>query len=200
MSYKELFSLISIVLTLVSFYPYIVSIKKGETKPHYFSWIIWGLTTTLSSFTELADDGGVGAYSVLIGGIICFYIAYLAYKQKRDYVIDRGDWISFYIALGSLVIWYITSTPLWTAIILTIVDSIGFIPTFKKSYNYPWEEHIGFYILITVKNLFAIVAMENYTITTTFFLWIINILSIIFIFFLLWRRKVLSRNEISNSI
>ncbi len=95
MSYKELFSLISIVLTLVSFYPYIVSIKKGETKPHYFSWIIWGLTTTLSSFTELADDGGVGAYSVLIGGIICFYIAYLAYKQKRDYVIDRGDWISF---------------------------------------------------------------------------------------------------------
>jgi len=92
------------------------------------------------------------------------------------------------VALGSLVIWYITSNPLWTALILTIVDSIGFIPTFKKSYNYPWEEHIGFYLLISVKNLFSIVAMKNYTITTTIFLWVINILSVVFIFFLLWRR------------
>jgi hypothetical protein len=189
MYYREIFVSIAIVLTLVSFYPYIRSIQKGETKPHYFSWIIWGLTTTLSSFTQLADSGGVGAYSVFIAGIICFYIAYLAYQQKRDYTIDRGDWITFYVALGSLVVWYITSNPLWTALILTMVDSIGFIPTFKKSYNYPWEEHIGFYLLISVKNLFSIVAMENYTITTTIFLWVINILSVFFIFFLLWRRK-----------
>ena len=189
MYYSEIFASIAIVLTLVSFYPYIRSIQKGETKPHYFSWIIWGLTTTLSSFTQLADSGGVGAYSVFIAGIICFYIAYLAYQQKRDYTIDRGDLITFYVALGSLVVWYITSNPLWTALILTMVDSIGFIPTFKKSYNYPWEEHIGFYLLISVKNLFSIVAMENYTITTTIFLWVINILSVFFIFFLLWRRK-----------
>ena len=189
MYYREIFASVAIVLTLVSFYPYIRSIQKGETKPHYFSWIIWGLTTTLSSFAQLADRGGVGAYSVFIAGLICFYIAYLAYQQKRDYTIDRGDWITFYVALGSLVVWYITSNPLWTALILTIVDSIGFIPTFKKSYNYPWEEHIGFYLLISVKNLFSIVAMENYTITTTIFLWVINILSVVFIFFLLWRRK-----------
>jgi hypothetical protein len=190
MYYREIFSFIAIVLTLVSFYPYIRSIKKGETKPHYFSWIIWGLTTTLSSFTQLADSGGVGAYSVFIAGIICFYIAYLAYQQQRNYTIDRSDWITFYVALGSLVVWYITSNPLWTALILTIVDAIGFIPTFKKSYHYPWEEHIGFYLLISVKNLFSIIAMENYSVTTTIFLWVINILSVVFIFFLLWRRGV----------
>ena len=192
MPYKEFLSFIAIVLTFVSFYPYVRSIQKGETKPHYFSWIIWGLTTTLSSFTQLADDGGVGAYSVFVAGIICFYIAYLAYRQKRDYVIEMSDWIVFYVALGSLVVWYVTSTPLWTALILTMVDGIGFIPTFKKSYAYPWEEHIGFYLLVSVKNLFAIVAMENYSITTTLFLWVITLLGILFIFFLLWRRKILS--------
>ena len=189
MSYREIFTLIAIVLTLISFYPYIRSIQKGETKPHYFSWVIWGLTTTLSSFTQLADQGGVGAYSVFIAGVICFYIAYLAYQQKRDYTIETSDWIVFYLALGSLVVWYITSIPLWTAIILTTVDAIGFIPTFKKSYDYPWEEHIGFYLIVSIKNIFAIIAMENYTITTTIFLWVITLLGIIFIFFLWWRRK-----------
>jgi len=199
MSYREICSLIAIVLTLISFYPYIVSIKRGETKPHYFSWIIWGLTTTLSAFAQLADNGGVGAYSVLIAGALCFYIAYLSYKQKRDYMIELSDWIVFYIAIGSLGIWYITSTPLWTAIILTLVDSIGFIPTFKKAYEYPWEEHIGFYLIVSLKNIFAIIAMENYSITTTIFLWVIMLLGIIFIFFLLWRRKVLGKKELKCS-
>jgi len=198
MPYRELFSTIAIVLTLYSFYPYIVSIQKGETKPHYFSWVIWGLTTTLSSFTELADHGGVGAYLVLISGILCFYVAWLAYRQKRDYRIERSDWVVFYVALSSLVVWYITANPLWAVIILTTVDAFGFIPTFKKAYLYPWEEHIGFYVIISVRNFFAIFAMENYSWTTTLFLWVINILGIILILFIWWRRKEIDKmGEIS---
>jgi hypothetical protein len=191
--YKEIFSIIAIVLTLVSFYPYIRSIQKGETKPHYFSWIIWGLTTTLASFTELADDGGVGAYSVLLSGILCFYIAFLAYQQERAYRIEKSDWFFFYAALSSLVVWYLTDNPLWAAIILTVVDGFGFVPTFKKAYYYPWEENLSFYILITIRNFFAIFAMENYSLTTTIFLWVINILGIAFILFVYWRRYVLPK-------
>jgi hypothetical protein len=116
MPYKEILSIIAIVLTIVSFYPYIRSIQKGETKPHYFSWIIWGVTTFLASLTEFADHGGAGAYSVLLSGILCFYVAYLAYNQKRDYVIEKSDWIVFFLALSSLVVWYVTSNPLWAAI------------------------------------------------------------------------------------
>ena len=195
MPYKELLSTIAIVLTIVSFYPYIRSIQKGETKPHYFSWVIWGLTTTLSSFTELADHGGAGAYSVLLSGLLCFYIAYLAYKQKRDYKIEKSDWVVFYVALSSLVLWYITSDPLWTAIILTMVDGVGFIPTFKKAYHYPWEEHIPFYVIITIRNFFAIFAMENYSITTTIFLWVINILGMVLIGFIWYRRKFINKEK-----
>ena len=195
MPYKEILSTIAIVLTLYSFYPYIRSIQKGETKPHYFSWIIWGLTTTLSSFTELADYGGAGAYSILLSGLLCFYVAYLAYRQKSDYVIEKSDWIIFYMAISSLIVWYITASPLWTAIILTTVDAFGFIPTFKKAYHYPWEENIYFYIIITLRNFFAIMAMENYTFTTVGFLWVINILGIILIGFIWWRRRFLENSN-----
>lgn len=188
MPYKEILSIIAIVLTVVSFYPYIRSIQKGETKPHYFSWIIWGLTTTLAAFTEFADHGGVGAYSVLLSGILCFYIAFLAYGQERAYSIEKSDWFFFYAALSSLVVWYITDNPLWAAIILTVVDGFGFIPTFKKAYDFPWEENISFYVLITIRNFFAIFAMENYSMTTTIFLWVINVLGIALILFIYWRR------------
>jgi hypothetical protein len=199
MDYKLILSTVAILLTFYAFYPYIRSIKDGETKPHYFSWIIWGLTTTLSSFTQLADHGGVGAYSVSVAGVICFYIAYLAYQQEREYHIEMSDWVVFYVALGSLVVWYITSTPLWTAIILTTIDAIGFIPTFKKAYSYPWEEHIGFYVIISLKDILAIGAMENYSVTTTIFLLSLFILGVLFILFLLWRRRVLGYSKEINT-
>lgn len=45
MGIKLVLSVIAIVLTLVAFIPYIISILSGMTKPHVFSWVIWGITT-----------------------------------------------------------------------------------------------------------------------------------------------------------
>jgi hypothetical protein len=58
--YKEILSAIAIVLTFVAFYPYIRSIMRDETKPHVFSWVIWGTTTFVAFLAQL--DGGRGVY------------------------------------------------------------------------------------------------------------------------------------------
>jgi hypothetical protein len=39
---KLLFSGAAIALTFAAFLPYIVSIRAGRTRPHVFSWLIWG--------------------------------------------------------------------------------------------------------------------------------------------------------------
>lgn len=39
---KELLSAAAIALTLAMFFPYIQSIHHGQTKPHMFSWVVWG--------------------------------------------------------------------------------------------------------------------------------------------------------------
>jgi len=52
-SIKIAFSSTAIVLTFVAFVPYIQSILVGVTKPHVFSWIIWGTTTVMVSLLNL---------------------------------------------------------------------------------------------------------------------------------------------------
>jgi hypothetical protein len=42
---KPILSAMAIVLTLIAFLPYIRSILHGVTRPHVFSWLIWGATT-----------------------------------------------------------------------------------------------------------------------------------------------------------
>lgn len=59
--FKEFFGAVAIALTIMAFWPYIRSIHQGKTKPHVFSWIIWGSTTFVVFLAQLADAGGAGA-------------------------------------------------------------------------------------------------------------------------------------------
>ncbi len=190
MSAKEIYSITAIILTFVGFYPYITSILRGKTKPHVFSWVIWGVTTTVVYAAQVADHGGVGAWPTGISGLITFYVAWLAYKHKSDTHISRSDWGFFITALLSIPLWYITSSPLWSVIILTSIDGIGFIPTYRKAFILPHEEQITFYGLFTFRNIFSILALENFSITTLLFPVVTAIGCIPLMFMIYWRRKL----------
>lgn len=189
--HKEILSAIAIILTLIAFLPYIRSIRQGKTKPHVFSWIIWGLTTFIVSFAQLADKGGAGAWPIGLSGLITMYVALLAYQKKSDITITRTDWLFFILALTSLPLWYFTSNPLWAVIILTSVDLMGFVPTFRKAYFHPFEEQLGLFIIMTIRNLIAIAALENYSLTTLLFPLAIAIASTLFIWMVLSKRSSL---------
>jgi len=186
---KDFISVICIIITVYAYFPYIRSINKGETKPHVFSWIIWGIATLVVFCAQFADHGGAGAWPMGLNGIIIFYVAYLAYIKRADSHITRSDWIFFILALASLPLWYVTSNPLWAVILLTIVDSLGFVPTFRKSYTQPYDERLEFYVLMTLRNFITIPALENYSYTTIIFPALTGALGAIFILMVIWRRK-----------
>ena len=189
--YKQLLSAIAIGLTLIAYYPYIRSILQGKTKPHVFSWIIWGTSTCIVFLAQLADKGGAGAWVIGFSGIISIYVAFLSYIKRSDSTITRLDWIFFIVAMTSLPVWYLTSDPLWAVVILTTVDVLGFAPTFRRSYIRPFEEHLMFYVIMAVRNLFVVSALENYSLTTVLFPATIATVSLIFSVMVVYRRRVL---------
>lgn len=181
--------MLAIALTFYAFFPYILSIKRGITRPHVFSWIIWGSTTFVVFLAQLADRGGAGAWPIGVSGIITLYVAYLAYSIKSDTTITRTDWVFFIAALTSLPVWYLTSDPLWSVIILTLVDSAGFMPTFRKAYHRPFEEHLTFYNLMALRNVLVLVALVNYSLTTVLFPATLALLTVIFVVMVIMRRQ-----------
>lgn len=168
-STKWLFSGIAIVLALAGFIPYIVSILRGKVKPHVFSWLIWGITTTIIFFAQLEAEGGVGAWPIGISGFVTIFVALLAYLKRGDASISTLDWWFFIVALLSLPLWYVTNDPLWTVIILTTVDMLGFGPTFRKAYHRPYEESRLFFVILILRNGFSVMALEAYSVTTVLF-------------------------------
>ncbi len=187
---KELVSAIAIALTLIAFFPYIRSILQGKTKPHVFSWIIWGCTTFIVFLAQLAANGGVGAWAIGVSGVITIYVALLAYIKNSDTIITRTDWVFFILAMISLPLWYVTSDPLWAVVILTTVDVLGFAPSFRKAYIYPFEEQLTFFVIIVARNLISIMALEHYSVTTVLFPLITAVVCLIFILLVIYRRRI----------
>jgi hypothetical protein len=169
MMYKELLSGLAILLTLIAFVPYIRAIRQGKTKPHVFSWVIWGSTTFIAFLAQVSGGGGVGAWPIGVSGVISLYIAALAYARRADSHITRADWWFFLAAMLSLPVWYLTADPLWAVVVLTSVDVIGFGPTLRKAYRWPFEENLTFFAIFAVRNLLAVAALEIYSLTTVLF-------------------------------
>ncbi len=169
MADKEWLSGIAILLTLIGFLPYIVSIRRGRTKPHVFSWIIWGSTTFVVFLAQLADRGGAGAWPIGVSGLITLYIAWLAWLHKSDLQITRSDRWFFAAAMSALPLWYLTDDPLYAVLILTTVDLTGFVPTLRKAYAFPRQEHLTFFAIMAARNAVAVTALEHYSLTTVLF-------------------------------
>ena len=188
--HKDILSAVAVVLTFAAFVPYIRAIIAGTTKPHVFSWIIWGSTTFVVFLAQLEGNAGVGAWPIGISGIITMFIALLAYIRRADISITKQDWLFFSAALSSLPLWYVTSDPVWAVIILTTVDTLGFGPTIRKVYDEPRSESMLFFALFAVRNLLVILALEYYSVTTVLFPAVIAAACLLLIATMAYRRRL----------
>lgn len=195
---KELLSGAAIALTIFLFFPYIRSIQRGETKPHVFSWVIWGLGTLIVFFAQRAGQGGIGAWVIGFSGLITCYIAVLAYLKRGDTTITKTDWAFLLAALLALPCWFFTSNPLWAVVTLTLADLIGFGPTIRKAYGHPFDESVSFFALGALRNLLVILALEHYSLTTVLFPAAVGVACLFLSFLLIYWRS--SSNGMDGSV
>lgn len=185
---------VAMVLAIAGFVPYIVQVLNGRVKPHVFSWLIWGLTTTIVFFAQLQADGGIGAWPIGVSGFITLYVAFLAYLKRGDASSTVLDWWFLAAALASLPLWYLTQDPLWAVIILTVVDVLGFGPTARKAYHHPFEESRAFFLLIILRNACAIIALEAYSLATVLFPFVMALACVLLLAMMQYRRLRLAQS------
>ncbi|MCP9929418.1 hypothetical protein KBY82_01320 [Cyanobium sp. AMD-g] len=188
---KALFSAAAIALTFAAFFPYIRSIRAGRTRPHVFSWLIWGVTTLLVFLATWAGGGGVGAWPTGVSALITFSIAWLAHVHGADREITTSDWLFLAGAASALPLWFLTADPLWAVVILTLVDLLGFGPTLRRAWGHPDQERVGFYSLFVLRNLLVLLSLERLTLTTALFPAAVGLACVGLVLLLLWRRRCL---------
>src|SRR5580698_5703228 len=59
---KEILGASAILIGCISYVPYFRTIFSGKTKPHAFSWLVWGILTAIAFGGQIVGKGGAGAW------------------------------------------------------------------------------------------------------------------------------------------
>jgi len=160
-----IFGILSICMMLCSRAGYFAGIFRGKTRPHLFSWLIWGTISGIGFAAQAAEGAGPGSWARGFGSATCFLLAGISYfKGEKD--IKRGDWVTLAVALSAVPLWMLTRTPFWSVLIVCFIDTIGYLPTVRKSWLKPQEELAVSYLFSCLGAAFSLLAIEQYTPST----------------------------------
>jgi hypothetical protein len=188
---KNFLGLLAIVIAIVSYIPYIRDVIRGKTRPHAFSWFIWGLLTGIAFFAQAQAHGGAGAWATGFTAVIAFVIFGFALRWGKRNIVTI-DWFFLAGALAALGLWAATNNPVWSVILITLIDMLAFVPTFRKSFHRPDEETVMTYTLSALKFMVALLALGSYSVTTVLYPLSLVITNSLFVLMVSWRSKQLS--------
>ena len=162
---KEIYAAVSVLLMLGSRGVYLTSIFSGRTRPHAFSWVIWSVISTIGFAAQVAEGAGPGSWARGVSAATCIICAVLGFTHGEKNI-TRADWITLVTALLAVPLWLLTETPVWSVILVCVIDTIGYLPTARKAYSKPHEETPRGYILSAFCALFSLLAISHYNLST----------------------------------
>lgn len=183
--------ILAVIIGFIGYVPYFRTIFNGKTKPHAFTWLVWGVLTGIAFVGQVAGDGGAGAWVTGFTAFISFTIFALALvKGKKDF--PPADWLCLCGCVAALALWAVTDNPLSAIILITIIDALAFAPTFRKSYSKPYSEPAFTYALSGLKFLIALFALQEVSMVTVLYPASLVIANGAFVLLLVIQRKRLA--------
>lgn len=189
--YKIILGTIATAIAFIAFVPYMRDIYKGKTKPHAFSWLVWGILEAIACAAQIYGHGGPGAWPTGFTALICFTIAAAAFR-KNEIKFILFDWLSLAGAGLATLLWLLTKNPFYSVILIAAADLIGFLPTYRKSYYLPFTETVSEYVLSFFKEFIALFALSTFSFITAFYIGTLAVSNLVFVIFVLMRRKQMS--------
>lgn len=181
-------------LVLISAIWYLRGVARGKTVPHLFSWLIWSIINMIGFAAQLTSGGGIGSWVLGVSTFFTLSVTFAAiFRGEKN--ITRSDKISLGGALLSIVLWLATNNPLWSVILISVIDCFGFYPTFRKSWSRPYDEPLFVYLLSAVRFCMGIAALEVHSVTTVLFPATIAAANFAFVAMAAWRRRQIALNS-----
>lgn len=163
---KDIVGVVAVALTFIGYVPYLKDVVHGRTKPHIYSWFLWGFVTFIAFALQISAGGGIGAFVTLAASLMCLTVFVLGITKNGRNDITKVDTAFFILALVALGFWLIAKQPVVSIILTTTIDLLAFGPTIRKSWHRPDSETLSLYFLSTFRFALAVFALQTYTFVT----------------------------------
>lgn len=187
---KTVFAIISALISIGVFINYVRSTLKKETRPHTYTWLIWALTQGTAVAGIWYGRGGLGAIALTLSTVFVFSVFLLSLKYGTRNI-TFSDTVILIFALVAIVVWWQLNSPVLAIIMVSVIDFIGYIPSWRKSTKDPWSETLLSWSISPIGHFFAILAFTEYNFfTLTYPLSLMTANFILVAICLIYRRKI----------
>jgi hypothetical protein len=165
---KLIFSVVAFVVTFIAYFFYVKDIFLHKTKPHTYTWWIWIITTSIAALGIWEGGGKFGLFGILATLIAIVFISILSIRYGTKDV-TRLDSFILVLALFSVFVWW-KLDELWLSVVMvSMIDILAYIPTYRKSFKCPCQETVIFWIGLAMANLFTFLALSEYNLLTVLY-------------------------------
>jgi hypothetical protein len=162
---KILFGILSVIPGVIAYTYYFRDLFAGRTKPHAFSWLIWGLLAGNGFIAQVGAGAGIGAWATGMTSVACLTIFAVALfrGETKATVLDK---VLLGLALASFAMLFMIEDKTLSLCLTLFATLLGFAMTLRKAYWKPHEETAKSFALNALKVLPAIFALNSYTFLT----------------------------------
>jgi hypothetical protein len=189
--WRDAFGLLSVAMAIVAAIIYVVQTIHGEVRPHPLSWFLFGVLSATGYWVQRDEGAHQGSWTLLAMTIICFvFVAASVARGERSF--SRQEW-SFAVAGGAIFVLYLfTREPNVATALTTIVDALGYGPTFVRGWSHPRKDSVTSFALNGVKFVPSLMAMDPISFATSFYPATLLVLNTAVSTTLLLRRRVVT--------
>ncbi len=185
---KMALSILAGIITIISYFPYIKDIFLRKTKPHAYTWLIWGITQGTAAVAIISGGASFSSLSFIIGTILVLFVFILSLRYGfRD--ITKFDKVMLFLAFLAIAFWLFLDVPYISIVLVSFIDIIGYMPTIRKTYKKPESETYSFWFAMVVVNLLILFSLQKYNILTFLYPSVLLFMNAIVLILIVTRKK-----------
>lgn len=171
---KENLAYAAVVLNLLAGAIYIINAIWGRGKPHFVTWFLLGVITSMAFLNQLEAGERVGAIPLGMAAMTNFANCLIGFiKDKKEhgwkFPVTKADWACGVLGLVALYFWQQADNPFVAVWLLTFASLSAFVPTLRRAWRDPWGETLTKYQITTVRYVLTVAALSSYSFVTAFY-------------------------------
>jgi len=193
MEANVVFWIISWILITIFCWKYLHSVLDWETKPHIYTILLYVIITGIIFYSQIISWAWFGAMYVGITCVFWILIFILSFTYGiKD--ITLTDKVSLVFALLAIPLWYISWNPVFSVILLIVVDIFSSYPTVRKTIVNPYSENLYVFVIEFIALVFSILALSQINFLSAGYLFYILLFDVImFNIIYFWRKHKFSK-------
>jgi hypothetical protein len=138
------------------------------------SWFVWFLITTVGFIIQVKGGAGPASAILAISAVACLGVFIYSFARSRKegfhYIkYSHTEWASFILALFVFVFYITTKNAVLSIILVALIDTLGFLPTYVKTWRDPYSETTFLYIISFIKYGLVLLTLSTFSMETAFY-------------------------------